>query len=193
LQVLPSPGNLLELLAGYPRGPLGAFLASLLPFPQGVVEPMFEIRRQQFQGLLGQADKFRGGAGFLEQPGIFGEDQAKEHQGEADEEGPFDQGEARPQQALEKVEVQVVEEALEVMGQQAGEPVNRYQDDGKGEDAGPLGVSDPPGEEPRQIQVGMGGGHNPSDHPHQDRQFLKKAPKISPDGDQAKQDQDSQV
>ena len=87
----------------------------------------------------------------------------------------------------------MIEEALEVMGHQAGEPVNPHQDGGKGNDAGVLGVGDPAREERGQLQVGMGGDHHSPDHPHQDCQLLKQAPKITPDGNQTEQDQNPQV
>lgn len=79
------------------------------------------------------------------------------------------------------------------MGRQQGEPIDRHQDDDKGDDAGILGFGDPARQDFRQPHVGVGGGHHSRGQPHHHRQLLEQAPVISPDGNQPEQDQDPQV
>ena len=70
-QLLPTPLALL-------LRPLGLFLGvPLLPFLQIAVELLFKVRGQQFQGLAGEMDELRGGAGFFKEAGISRQDQAE--------------------------------------------------------------------------------------------------------------------
>ena len=112
---------------------------------------------------------------------------------ESHQERPLGQGKSPAQEAVKKIQVEMVEQALDKMGHQPGEPVDGHEHHGKGDPPGMLGVGDPGLQQPRQAEVGVGRHHHAPHHPHQDRQLLKQAPVIASQGDQAQKNNDPQV
>jgi len=75
--------------------------------------------------------------------GVPGQHCPQQHQSESYQQRPFGQGKNPAQEAVNKIQVEVVEQALDIMGCQPDEPVDGHEQHGKGDPPGILGVGDP--------------------------------------------------